>query len=322
MQYKVKNKLVCSLFIVAACSDGVFAYDECGRRCQCENGNLVKCCRIRKEFTSMTHEERVRYISTVFHASTDPTYKTEYEDLLTRHKNLFRTGIHIPDVFLPWHRWYILQYENLLRRVDCKVTVPYWDWSVVATDPWSSSMWKPGKDSFGGNGDPNADDCVKDGPFKDSVWSYPFIYKRVCLRRIFNKTQESLIMPDTEAVDALMTYNTSEMTEFEDTLRDALHNTVHCQIGGTMCETVAAYAPEFFLHHGFIDKLWWDWQNKGDEYMYHEFFNDQHEKMICTDYYPREFLNLHKMPGDVCDVCAAYEENIAMKSKGLLFSLL
>ena len=34
--------------------------------------------------------------------------------------------------FLPWHRWFILAFENLLRKVDCKVTVPYWDWSAEA----------------------------------------------------------------------------------------------------------------------------------------------------------------------------------------------
>ena len=299
-------------------------YDECGRRCQCENGNLVKCCRIRKEFTSMTHEERVRYINTVFTASTNSTYKTEYEDLLLQHKNLFQTGIHEADFFLPWHRWYILQYEDLLRRVDCKVTVPYWDWSAVAVDPWSSSMWNTGDDGFGGDGVPNAKYCVKDGPFRDPVWSYPSNNKRTCLRRSFREAEGPLqpIVPGTEAVDALMALEASEMTEFEETLRVDLHNDVHCAIDGTMCYTVSAYAPEFFLHHGFIDKLWWDWQSKGDEYMYHEFFNDQTEQMIGTDYYPREFLNLHEMPGDAGDVCAAYQEHIAMNLKGLLFSLL
>ena len=58
MQFKFKRiKLVCRLFIVAASSDGAIVYDECEMRCQCENGNLVKCCRIRKEFTSMTSGE-------------------------------------------------------------------------------------------------------------------------------------------------------------------------------------------------------------------------------------------------------------------------
>ena len=273
----------------------------------------------------MTHEERVHYINTVFKASSDSAYKTEYEDFLIRHQQLFSEGIHKEKVFLPWHRWYVLQYEDLLRRVDCKVTVPYWDWSTVAADPWSSSMWNTGNDGFGGDGDPNADYCVKDGPSRDPVWSYPLMgNKRACLQRIFrqkaeNSTEEQpeLIVPGTEAVDDLMMIQASNMSGFEETLRVNLHNDVHCAIDGTMCDSnhTSSYAPEFFLHHGFIDKLWWDWQSKGDEYMYHEFFNDQTEQMIGTDYYPREFLNLHKMPGDAGDVCAAYEEKIAMNLK-------
>ena len=175
-----------------ACFDGDVVYDKCGRRCQCENGNLFKCCRIRKEFTSMTQEERVHYINTVFKASSDSAYKTEYEDFLIRHQQLFSEGIHKEKVFLPWHRWYVLQYEDLLRRVDCKVTVPYWDWSTVAADPWSSSMWNTGNDGFGGDGDPNADYCVKDGPFRDPVWSYPLMgNKRACLQRIFRQKAEN-----------------------------------------------------------------------------------------------------------------------------------
>ena len=304
-----------------ACVEGDVVHDECGRRCQCENGNLVNCCRIRKEFTSMTHEERVRYINTVLKASNDSAFKTEYEDLLLRHKKVFHKGIHSRGkVFLPWHLWYILQYEDLLRRVDCMVTVPYWDWSAVAADPWSSSMWNTGNDGFGGDGDPNANYCVKTGPFRDPVWSYPLMgYKRACLQRIFRlkaedstEEQPGLIVAGTEAVDDLMMIQASSISNFEETLRVNLHGIVHDAINGTMCCENAAYAPEFFLHHGFIDKLWWDWQSKGDEYMYHEFFNDQTEQMIDTDYNPREFLNLNKVPGDAGVVCAAYEEKIAM----------
>ena len=29
---------------------------------------------------------------------------------------------------------------------------------------------------------------------------------------------------------------------------------------GQMCSNDSAAAPEFFLHHGFVDKLWGDWR--------------------------------------------------------------
>ena len=52
----------------------------------------------------------------------------------------FFTAIHRPSEFLPWHRWFILEMENLLKEVDCRVTIPYWDWSLVSNDPFNDTM--------------------------------------------------------------------------------------------------------------------------------------------------------------------------------------
>ena len=89
----------------------------------------------------MTKEERTLYVQTVIKASTHPAYKERYERLLTIHRNIFFSRIHELDFFLPWHRWFILQYENLLREIDCRITVPFWDWSLVGT-AWSYNFNK------------------------------------------------------------------------------------------------------------------------------------------------------------------------------------
>ena len=106
--------------------------DRCGQRCQCSGGRLVDCARVRREFTAMTTADRERYIRAVRTASRDPSYKPDYDRLITLHRTIFLDGIHQRDLFLPWHRWYVLQYENILRRIDCQITVPYWDWSLVS----------------------------------------------------------------------------------------------------------------------------------------------------------------------------------------------
>ena len=113
------------------CNSDKPVLDECGRRCKCVQGKLVECCRLRKEFLDMTTEERTRYIETVKTASTHPNYKERYEKLITVHRDIFFSRISELDFFLPWHRWFILQYENLLREIDCRITVPFWDWSLV-----------------------------------------------------------------------------------------------------------------------------------------------------------------------------------------------
>ena len=296
------------------CTHGKTVFDPCGRRCRCQNGKLVNCCRLRKEFTDMSYTERVRYINTVKIASTNSAYKTSYDNLLTLHKTSFDLSIHEPDQFLPWHRWFILQYENLLRQIDCRVAVPYWDWSLVAADPWSSDVWKTGVDGFGGNGVPGGS-CVNIGLFRSGVWSLPGSAGGSCLRRDFRSRT-----PDAVTIASLISTfsNPSDFRNFERLLNDDFHDRVHCIIGGTMCTRDAATAPEFFLHHGFVDKIWWDWQKLSNANKFHTHFLNQAGSMTSTPYHSRDFLDLNNQPG--C-VCAEYvnPKNVAFKKlKGLL----
>ena len=272
-------------------------YDECGRKCKCENGKLVKCCRLRKEFTDLTYTERVRYINAIKTASTNPAYKPRYDTLLTLHKTIFFDfGIHELDFFLPWHRWFILQYENLLRQIDCRVTIPYWDWSLVGANPFSSSVWNTGPGGFGGNGMPGGS-CVKTGPFRQGEWSLPASAGGGCLTRDFGKT-----VPDAIAVRNLISSNSkpTDFLNFEKVLRIQFHDLVHCRIGGIMCTTDAAVAPEFFLHHGFVDKIWWDWQKLSNAHKFNTYFLTQTELMSSTPYRSKAFLDLNNQPGCVC----------------------
>jgi hypothetical protein len=244
----------------------------------------------------MSNTERVRYINTVKAASTNPAYKPQYDSLLTLHKTIFSTGIHEVDFFLPWHRWFILQYENLLRQIDCRVTVPYWDWSLVGANPFSSSIWNTGTNGFGGNGD-SGGGCVKTGPFRQGVWSLPASAGGNCLRRSFGGT-----VPDAIAVRDLILENSNppDFTDFEVLLRRQFHDLVHCRIRGTMCSLDAATAPEFFLHHGFVDKIWWDWQKQSNAHKFHTYFRTQTKYMISTPYRSRHFLDLNNQPDCVC----------------------
>ena len=258
----------------------------------------------------MSCTERIRYINTVKTASTDPAYKPQYDKLLTLHKTIFSGHkIHKIDFFLPWHRWYILQYENLLRKIDCRVTVPYWDWSLVAGDPWSSSIWNTGVDGFGGNGVP-WQRCVDTGSFGSLVWTLPASAGGGCLRRNFNG-----FVPDAITVKNAITMF-SDFHQFESILRLGFHNLVHCSIGGTMCTNNSATAPEFFLHHSFIDKIWWDWQ-KSHTCKYHNFFHNQGGKMPSAPYRSRDFLDLKDQPGCVCVEYVNPKNDVYEKIKGL-----
>ena len=88
---------------------------------------------------------------------------------------------------LSYHNRYLLRYENLLRQVDCRVTLAYWDWSLFSMSPWNNTsdrIWYPGPSGLGGNGsDGSSGGCVTDGPFARNVWRKT---NGRCLRRRFS----------------------------------------------------------------------------------------------------------------------------------------
>ena len=83
-----------SHFRTAGCY-GRQQYDKCGLLCDCVYHRLRNCRRIRKEFTSMTTSERIRYIKTVITVSTRSPHKEKYDMLIDAHRRLFSTGIFI-----------------------------------------------------------------------------------------------------------------------------------------------------------------------------------------------------------------------------------
>ncbi|XP_028405793.1 putative tyrosinase-like protein tyr-3 [Dendronephthya gigantea] len=276
-----------------------------------ENAEEVPAkCRVRKEFlTGLTKEQRAHYISTVKKAATTEPQKTKYENLLTVHRDYFNKGIHTQTYFLPWHRWFLVQYENILREIDSDITVPYWDWSLVANEVFENDFWAPDDSGFGGNGDPLKSNCVQTGPFREDAFSLIQSAGGGCLKRGFNGRVQ-----DAVKVQELLRYSAEEFSTFEKLLRTIFHNNFHCCVEKTMCSVDAASAPEFLMHHGFIEKIWSDWQKKGSENKFNTFFMKIDTKMPATKYLPREYLDLHKMPDNVCVV---YEDPISDVFKNL-----
>ena len=253
---------------------------------------LTNCCRVRKEWRSLTQAERCRYINAVVTASTDPQYKECYDSLVNLHTNFFSLGIHGKPLFFPWHRWYILEMENLLRKIDCRITVPYWDWSLES-DRWTQSIIWNDMCGFGGNGDPGTiGRLVSTGPFAWHIWTPP---EGIPLSRNFNGG-----VPDSAAVALIQRNGVYQFETWHTLVEGSLHDNVHCRIGGTMCLAISANDPIFFLHHGFIDKLWSDWQNKGPDYKNLAYFSQNHNEMPGTSgATPSQVYDLQNQPGSV-----------------------
>lgn len=232
--------------------------------------------------------------------------------------------------FLPWHRWMMLQYENLLRQVDCKITLAFWDWSLVSAQPFNNGFWEDSASGFGGNGI-REQSCVNTGwlnkinvqfstkhcqqsplgsrnlifvtyftgPFSfNSSWTLPRSAGGNCLQRVFLTSIPGLI-PDSAAVARILAKDAEEFENFELMLRANLNNVIFFAVGGTMLSANNAMAPEFIPVHAFTDKIWAEWQAKGAAHLMSPFFLTQNNTMPGTNYRPRDFLRNDRLPGGV-----------------------
>ena len=281
-----------------SCNDANVFYDECHRKCMCYRGELLFCLRVRKEFTTMNLEERQRFVQGLITATTNPIYRGEYKRLCMLHSRMPSKLLHhMPQIFLPWHRWYLLEFENFLRQIDCRITIPYWDWSKVvkhwARATETSDVWNPGPHGLGGDG-VLPDGCVRDGPFRKDVFSIPKTIGKSCLKRNFNL---SCCLPSKEQVQKVI--KDANFTAFEKFIREKIHPAFHDCVGGHMLRHhSASFAPEFLIHHSFVDKLWTAWQLRSDNRTF-EYFTSISFEMPLSERYPWELLDNHGLPGDV-----------------------
>ena len=282
------------------CDERSLVLNTCEEQCECNNGKLTSCYRVRKEFTEMTIEERKRYINTYKLASVHPLFKKDYEKMVRLHLNAPDYLLHhTPTIFFPWHRWFLVEFENLLRRIDCRVTVPYWDWSKVAHHWWRESeiqdLWNSGDHGFGGNGNEANGFCVENGPFSKDKWRILDVSGGGCLRRNFTKSS----FRDAEHVRKTLSLPLTDFFRFDQIVRDEYHAPTHDRIGCTMMHPhSSSNAPAMPLHHSFLDKIWYQWQKKGDDYKY-AYFKSVTFKLPGSKYYGWEWMDSNNLPGDV-----------------------
>jgi len=120
---------------------------------------------VRKEWTSMTRNERLAYISGIkclqalpsrFPAGEIPAAINSFDDFTAVHIDQ-SFSIHISGTFLSWHREMLHILENELHSkcdYPAQLGIPYWDW---VKDPLLdvSPIFSGADDSLGSNGDPD-----------------------------------------------------------------------------------------------------------------------------------------------------------------------
>ena len=281
------------------CEHGSIVYNECNDECECQHGKLVKCYRVRREFTQMRIADRRRYIQAYKRAFLDPLFVEKFSKLVGCHIMMPQELLHLsPIIFLPWHRWYVVQWENLLRKIDCRITLPFWDWSRMATNWWRETdptdVWNSGNHGLGGNGVP-PEHCVEHGPFRKDMWNLTEMAGGDCLRRSFNY---SMTLPNRKEILHALSYPASKFSTFEYFIRFK-HAVFHNAVRGAMTySNSSSNAPEFIFLHSFIDKIWTTWQTKGDDYKF-AFFTESKFKLPFSSTYGWQWLDNDNLPGGI-----------------------
>ncbi len=151
-------------------------------------------------------------------------------------------------LFLPWHRAYLYNFEMAMRDQVPGVTLPWWDWTL--RPPRQTGI--PGIFA-----DPRVDGLPN--PLFSFRMNVP--NSRPPLNRATARDPApDADLPDQASVNDVLTGNT-DFSSFTDALESNLHDNIHGWVGGDMgMVPIAAYDPIFWSHHAMIDRLWWLWQ--------------------------------------------------------------
>ncbi|RKP26898.1 hypothetical protein SYNPS1DRAFT_13505, partial [Syncephalis pseudoplumigaleata] len=214
--------------------------------------------KVRKEINDLTSEELQTFFEAVraIQKREQPDKPSPYDTFSFNHYR-YSAYTHGVPIFLPYHRYMLHVVEQELQKKYPSVTIPYWDWTAVSQAPETASIFSP--EMFGGNGRcPHS--CVEDGVFKDFK---PFYYvqgQTSCIQRIFDGGNGKIKpFPIVEHITSMIA-NSKDWHAFSTAIQITPHGRAHVGLGGGMNTMFSPNDPVFYLHHAFIDKMWYDWQ--------------------------------------------------------------
>jgi len=249
-----------------------------------------------------------------------------YDDYVYVHMDQ-NINIHFTGRFLPWHRSYLFSFESALKeKCGYKGVQPYWNWTIHADDFIKSSVFNSSTTSgFGGDGVPEDDSQIAegDGAFSiDFVRPYPVphrIRRNISMEpwssdgspfadQIKDPALDPYKLANTTftatAIDQLINGYEGDFLGFQTAFEffQGAHAAVHSAIGHDMFGTCPENAPAtcvlgpkwspndplFFMHHGMVDKIWYDWQlkQKANYWSYFGGSVQALESYVAYDQYP------------------------------------
>jgi hypothetical protein len=241
---------------------------------------------VRRNIATVSDEERTLFINAlrqlddptsafvfpnnVGHEGADASGKITFWDMQEQiHKDAHAHGIdvHVGPAFIPWHRVIVNRLEGLLRQVDPRLSLHYWDWTTdprVGSADWAALFTpafmgaagaSPGN-PLGNAGPPLTDfestektDTAHGGDgIHDHIW-------RDVGAVAANPDGTPALAHDATILAA------TNFTDFATALKAAHDSVAHSYIGGTIKHPHFSFHDPFvFLLHSNLDRIWATWQ--------------------------------------------------------------
>ena len=183
--------------------------------------------RVRKNAKDLTSQEKQDLVG-AYHALKQVPSPWDaslhyYDQFVSWHKYAFaceNNAAHMGPAFLPWHREFLMLFENALRDASGKaVTLPYWDFTDMAS---TNAVFSA--DFLGGDGDPN-DGYAVQGSFGKGNWvlkvfdpieSDPYQFNYLVRRRGTDIAPNPPTKEDIAAALAVPTYDSAPWEAMSD----------------------------------------------------------------------------------------------------------
>lgn len=169
--------------------------------------------------------------------------------------------------FLPWHREYLLRYEEELVKVDPRVSLPYWNWGLGEADE-TDGLFED--DRMGQrNGVISSGYFSPDGHTDFQLgWEIHENLRRFGISKALHRGTTAWPAGDLPSADDVL--RVLAYTDYGTFLNgigveiglERLHGTVHGLVGGHMSNFSSPNDPLFFMHHAQVDRIWAMWQRE------------------------------------------------------------
>ena len=173
----------------------------------------------------------------------DPANPLSWTKQATIHQNYCPHGNWL---FLPWHRAYLLRFEEICRKLSgmTDFALPYWNWSSNPSIP--AAFWNTSDSLYDSTRGATASSTVNPGTFGP-----PAI-------EVILDEPNFLIF----ASGQIPATGSQRQSGGYGPLEGGPHNSLHGFVGGNMGTYMSPLDPVFWTHHNMIEAIWVEWNIK------------------------------------------------------------